>query len=97
MGVGRAALIGIMLLLATAPPAEAAKRRVPHGFFGVTYDRGVTRAPEHTQEAQAALMARSGVESVRSVFSWARADPRPTSRRTSPRPTPRWLGRLAMG
>jgi len=75
MSVGRAILTTVALLLALAPAAEAAKRRVPQGFFGVMYDRAVTRAAEADQDVQAALMARSGVESARTVFSWANAQP----------------------
>jgi hypothetical protein len=61
--------------LAAAPAAEAAKRRVPHGFYGVMWDGEVQRAPAEQRDAQWALMARSGVESVRTVFSWAAAQP----------------------
>jgi hypothetical protein len=67
----------VLVLLLVAAPAEAAKRRVPQGFFGVMYDRGVAGAPEGDQDAQNALMARSGVESARVVFSWAAAQPQP--------------------
>jgi len=70
--VTRAILVSLALLLALAPAAEAAKRRVPQGFYGVTYDRGVATAQEGDQDVQNALMARSGVELVRSVFSWVR-------------------------
>ena len=66
-------LAAALALLALASPAEAARRKVPHGFFAVMYDRATTDAPDATQEQQWALMARSGVESVRTVFSWARA------------------------
>jgi hypothetical protein len=64
-------------LLACAPAADAARRTVPHGFYGVMYDRTITAAPDATQDEQWALMARSGVESVRTVFSWATAQPDP--------------------
>jgi hypothetical protein len=62
-------------LLAAAPVAEASSRRVPHGFYGVMWDRAATGAPDADQTAQWNLMARSGVESVRTEFSWARAQP----------------------
>jgi hypothetical protein len=75
--MGRAILVSLALLLAIAPAAEAAKRRVPQGFYGVMYDRGVATAPEGDQDDQNALMARSGVESARAVFSWAAAQPQP--------------------
>ncbi|HEY8769946.1 MAG TPA: hypothetical protein VIM03_05345 [Thermoleophilaceae bacterium] len=77
MGMTRAILLSLVLLLAVAPAAEAAKRRVPQGFFGAMYDRGVASAPEADQDEQNALMARSGVESARAVFSWAAAQPQP--------------------
>jgi hypothetical protein len=64
------------LLLAWSPPATA-KRKVPRGFYGVMWDRAATDAPDTEQEAQWALMASSGVESVRTVFNWARAQPEP--------------------
>jgi hypothetical protein len=67
----------LLALLVAAAPADAAKRRVPQGFFGVQYDRGVAVAPEGDQDVQNALMARSGVESARAVFSWAAAQPEP--------------------
>jgi len=75
MSVARAILISLALVLALAPAAGAAQRRVPQGFYGVMYDRGIAVAPEADQDAQNALMARSGVESVRVVFSWAAAQP----------------------
>jgi hypothetical protein len=60
-------------LLLAAPLAQA--RSVPQGFFGVMYDHGVAVAPSEVQDAQWDLMASSGVESVRTVFSWAVAQP----------------------
>jgi hypothetical protein len=75
MSMARAILVSLAVLLALAPTADAAKRKVPQGFFGVQYDRGITGAPEGDQDAQNALMARSGVESMRTVFSWAKAQP----------------------
>jgi hypothetical protein len=41
------------------------------------WDRDATSAPDADQESQWALMARSGVESVRTVFHWATAQPEP--------------------
>jgi hypothetical protein len=64
------------LLFAWSPPADA-KRTVPRGFFGVMWDRAATDAPAVDQETQWGLMASSGVESVRTVFNWARAQPQP--------------------
>jgi hypothetical protein len=62
-------------LLAAAPAADAAKRRVPTGFHGVMWDRAATRAPGAEQERHWALMAESGVESVRTVLWWRESQP----------------------
>jgi hypothetical protein len=70
-------LAAALALLAIVPSAQAAKRKVPHGFFAVMWDRDATSAPDADQEQQWALMARSGVESVRTVFRWASAQPQP--------------------
>lgn len=63
-----------LLAAAAANPAEAAKRRVPFGFFGTVLNPQYS-SPGATSDgaldAQAALMARSGVESLRVTFSWA--------------------------
>jgi hypothetical protein len=69
------ALSAALLLLAAAPTADGARRLVPHGFYGVMWDGVAVRAPEEQQTEQWDLMARSGVESVRAAFSWARAQP----------------------
>jgi hypothetical protein len=66
-----------LALLALGAPAQAAKRKVPRGFYAVMWDRDATKAPAAEQERQWALMASSGVESVRTVFSWAQAQPQP--------------------
>ena len=68
-----AIVAALAALLVAAPLAEA--RTVPQGFYGVMYDHGVTRAPDDVQDAQWDLMASSGVESVRTVFNWADAQP----------------------
>src|SRR3712207_4771328 len=68
--------VALLALLAVAPAAEA-KRKVPRGFYAVMWDREATDAPDAEQESQWALMARSGVESVRTVFSWAQGQPEP--------------------
>jgi hypothetical protein len=70
-----AAALAAALLAAVAPAAHAAPRKVPQGFHGVMWDRAAVRAPAEDLEQQWALMAQSGVESVRTVFSWARAQP----------------------
>ena len=59
-----------------ASPTLAANRKVPFGFFGTTLDP--TPAADATQrqlDGQTALMARSGVESLRSNLSWSEAEP----------------------
>ena len=61
-----------LALLVMAAPAEAGRRVVPQGFYGVMWDRGVEKAPPAVQEDEWALMARSGVESVRTPFVWAK-------------------------
>lgn len=65
----------LAVLLALLLPSAAAARRVPQGFYGVVFDGAVTTAPASVQDAQFARMARSGVESARTVFSWAAAQP----------------------
>jgi hypothetical protein len=70
-------LAAALALLSLAAPAQAAKRKVPRGFYAVMWDRDVAKAPDADQENQWALMASSGVESVRTVFSWAVAQPQP--------------------
>ena len=75
-----ALLMTLAAFLATtmaATPAEAAKRKVPFGFFGTVFNNAQTdRVPDATLDAQMALMASSGVESVRSAITWADANPR---------------------
>ena len=70
-------LAAALALLSLAAPAQAAKRKVPHGFYAVMWDRDITKAPDADQENQWALMASSGVESVRTVFRWAQGQPQP--------------------
>lgn len=72
----RKILIATALALAVAAPAaDAAKRKVPAAFSGVNYDGGVENDPAAVQDAQTALMARSGVETLRTVFSWRDIQP----------------------
>lgn len=66
----------LLVALAAAPAvADAAARKAPRGFHGVMWDRAASSGSVREQEEQWALMARSGVESVRTVFSWADAQP----------------------
>jgi hypothetical protein len=66
-----AAALALVIALLCAGPASA--RTLPFGFQGVMYDHSVKNAPADVQDAQWDLMAESGVESVRTTFSWAEA------------------------
>jgi hypothetical protein len=68
-------LLVVALALTGALPAEAAKRHAPRGFYGVMWNRAAFEAPPAQHDAEFAQMARSGVETVRTVFSWAGAQP----------------------
>ena len=70
-----ACLVALGLVLAFVPAADAAKRRVPFGFYGVMWDGAGVHASDRQVEAQWGLMASSGVESVRVTFSWAAVQP----------------------
>jgi Beta-galactosidase/Glycosyl hydrolase family 53 len=64
--------LAAVLAAVTAVPAEAAKRKVPFGFFGtVVSNSQVERLPDAALDAEMARMARSGVESIRLTVSWA--------------------------
>ena len=67
-----AALVGATI---AATPAEAAKRKVPFGFFGTVLQPDIASVPDAAIDQQMALMARSGVESVRTTMSWERIEP----------------------
>jgi hypothetical protein len=85
-GAARRARLGAIVLAlavaltALASPAEAAKRRVPYGFFGVNWTAG-TPAPTldtsslGVQRREAKRMAAAGVESLRFPFLWSQAQP----------------------
>jgi hypothetical protein len=72
-----AAICLLAALLLCVPAADAAKRRVPRGFFGAVFDGPVrdVGGPLVTQEF--GRMASSGVESVRTNFVWAQAESTP--------------------
>ena len=77
MSVRLAAALACFLALLFAVPADAgAEGSVPNAFYGVMFDGLALRAPASVQNEQFALMARSGVESVRATFDWARVQPR---------------------
>src|SRR4051812_13624878 len=65
----------VLAALVPAASAEAA-RHVPAGFYGVNWDREVRSAPAEAREGNWSLMATSGAESVRAVFSWQEGKPR---------------------
>ena len=62
----------MLAVLALAAPAEA-KRKVPQGFYGVSFDGEVRDAKESVQAKTWGRMAATGAESARTVFSWAGA------------------------
>ena len=70
-----AILAVVAVWLAAVPAAEAAKRRVPRAFHGVMWDGPVVNGSARQLDSQWALMARSGVESVRTVFDWSHTQP----------------------
>jgi hypothetical protein len=65
----------LTVLLVAALPASADARRAPQNFYGVSWDAGLNARPDADQDSQWDLMASSGVESARVVFSWAAAQP----------------------
>ncbi len=68
--------ISIVAALAVAAPAQAAKRKVPFGFFGTVLNNSQSdRMSSGALDAQMAKMARSGVESVRVSVSWGITEP----------------------
>jgi hypothetical protein len=71
-----AVVLALVALMAAAPSADA-RRKVPHGFFGTMWDGSVVNESDEVQDEQWALMARTGVESVRAVFSWGDAQSNP--------------------
>jgi len=73
--VCRSLSLGVILAVLAATPAAA--RSVPYGFFGVHWSYEMAAAPADVQDTQFALMAESGVESIRTDFNWAGAQPFP--------------------
>ena len=71
-----AAIVTLTLGVATSP-ALAAKRKAPFGFFGTVLDPSVSLPISQTAMSnQMGLMARSGVESVRSNIYWSATEPK---------------------
>lgn len=81
--VQRLVVAGIFAALVAAliaSPAEAAKRKVPFGFFATVLAPEMANprlVSDAALERQLALMARSGVETVRMTLDWAELEPRP--------------------
>jgi polysaccharide biosynthesis protein PslG len=74
--------LAALVVALVATPAEAAKRKVPFGFFGAVIPPELTNpgpVSDPALEAQTALMARSGVESVRAFLPWSALQPGPTT------------------
>jgi Beta-galactosidase len=66
--------------MAVAEPVTAATRRVPFGFFGTVLDpefNDPATVSDRALDGQTALMARSGVESIRLTFPWNEIEPAP--------------------
>jgi hypothetical protein len=68
-------MLAAVLAAVVAPPAVAAKRTVPFGFFGVVVPYEVPNLGPEGLDRQAALMAASGVESARLSASWGELEP----------------------
>ncbi len=68
-------LVALAAAVALLAPAAAATAAPPRAFFGVTYDRAAASASPSQQSEQFRLMQRSEVGAVRTVFSWAHAQP----------------------
>lgn len=65
----------VLVALMALAPAAGAKRRSTFGLFGTVADAALLNTPFDAQQAQARLMVRSGVESVRIPFDWSLAQP----------------------
>src|SRR3954453_10310539 len=63
----------LLALLLLAPAAEA--RKAPPLFMGVNWDSSIASAPDAVQEAQFPRRGAAGVETMRTAFLWAAAQP----------------------
>jgi len=70
------ALAALLVALVAAAPASAANK-VPHSFYGANWDFDVAapEVPDSVVDEQFAKMAEAGVETVRTNFYWAFAQP----------------------
>jgi len=71
----RTLLVSLMSVLASASPAPAAPRVVPHGFFGVMADGVLLDRTDAQLAHEFDVMQANGVESVRIVVYWADMQP----------------------
>jgi hypothetical protein len=72
--------LGLVLAVGAAGPAQAARRSVPFGFFATVLDPPYGDpglVSNSALDAQMALMARSGVETLRVTFGWGGIEPAP--------------------
>jgi Beta-galactosidase len=70
----------LVVALLAVSPAHAARRQVPFGFFATVLDPAMiepANVSDQALDAQLALMARSGVESLRVTFVWGAVEPAP--------------------
>ena len=71
------ALAALVAATVAATPAQAAKRKVPFGFFGTVLQPDTASVSDAALEGQMNLMARSGVESVRAIIPWSTVEASP--------------------
>ena len=72
------AAVALTALLAAAPSAGAAERKVPFGFLGTMADGVLTERRATPLGAETRAMVRTGVERVRLALYWSEAQPDPT-------------------
>lgn len=75
-----AACLALAALGLAAAPGSAAARTLPYGAMGVQLEAAATDPAivgDSALDAQLGLMARSGVESLRTVLAWRDAEPLP--------------------
>jgi Beta-galactosidase len=73
-------LLALLVVLALPATSFAAKRKVPFGFFGTVVSHELSNpvfVSDAALDQQMALMASSGVESVRAPLTWAELEPAP--------------------
>jgi polysaccharide biosynthesis protein PslG len=73
--LGRAAVVVALVLAAGLVAVAPASAAPPRTLFGVTWDRAATTLSPADQAAMFRVMGGGGVGAVRTVFSWARAQP----------------------